>query len=187
MLSEALGRVLRTAPPLFIPAALLPSHARTASGRWWGCTGYQRASTRLIGPIRFVFEGQWLGPGPSDVSATLTHADMESIMGHAGSIPGLITLDLTETELGQPQAGPLVRILHYHWTSEHRRHCDVPVEIECRLCPDNLLSRTQPELRKRQYQQIELDSPPSSSSSDTEAQIEAWTPATQRGTHSEAP
>eukprot|EP00961_Rhodomonas_salina_P058622 787499-Rhodomonas_salina.1 len=84
---------------------------------------------------------------------------MESIMEQAGSIPGSITVELTEIELGQPPTGPLIRLLHDHWTSERRRQRDVPVEIECRLCPDNLLSRAQPDSRKRQYRQIELDSP----------------------------
>eukprot|EP00961_Rhodomonas_salina_P284146 3840652-Rhodomonas_salina.1 len=77
---DALGRALRTAPPIFIPAAGLPSHARTPSGLWWHCTGFRLAPARKVGPIRYVFDGRWVGPSACTLSATFTHADMDSLL-----------------------------------------------------------------------------------------------------------
>lgn len=176
-----------TLPPIFIQPTCLPLHARTPSGSWLRCTGYRRATARKIGPVSWVFEGDWVGPSACDLSETLTHTDVENLLRQAHLIPQLITLELTELELGQPSEGPLIQLLHNHWTSERRLHRDVPVEVECRLCPVNLLTRDRPTMRKRQYSQLEMDSPTSSSSSDGNAPIKSWTPMTQLGTRQVAP
>eukprot|EP00961_Rhodomonas_salina_P184415 2490189-Rhodomonas_salina.1 len=41
--NEALGRVIRTAPLIFIPKEFLPAQVYTHSGRWWACQGVRQA------------------------------------------------------------------------------------------------------------------------------------------------
>eukprot|EP00961_Rhodomonas_salina_P102110 1373331-Rhodomonas_salina.4 len=69
-----------------------------------------------------------------------------------------------------------------------RRHGQpIPVEIECSMPPDPLISRarTAPLQGKRKFRQTELDTPPSSSKSPSpiwEEKIELWTPTLQLDT-----
>eukprot|EP00961_Rhodomonas_salina_P055274 742646-Rhodomonas_salina.3 len=104
---------------------------------------------------------------------------MEHILGGVKLIPQTVNASLTELELGQVPTCPLISELHDHWTSERLQWNDVPVEIECLMCPDALVNWTVPVLGKR-FRQTELASvTPSSESEPDPEDVPSWTPFTR--------
>eukprot|EP00961_Rhodomonas_salina_P191792 2588182-Rhodomonas_salina.2 len=125
-----------------------------------GLSGCTTGPARRIGPPRLVFD------------------DINALLENAHKLQCTLTLQLTEDELGQPAVGPLARLLHNHWTSKRRQRHDVPVEVECRLCPYSLINHPPLCTHKRTYKQAELDSPLSEQDPEPVSPIVSWTPST---------
>eukprot|EP00961_Rhodomonas_salina_P165515 2230056-Rhodomonas_salina.3 len=175
---DKLAGTLYRAPAQFVPSEGL----QPEQGRWWKCTGHRKDTNQ--GQPTILFDGMWL-PGGDTTAATFTQTQLTALILAAPTIPRTVTWKLTAEALGQPPEGKLFQNVHDYWMGELCRDCPVPVEIECCMPPDYLLSRTALQLGKRKTRQTELDTPSSSSRAQSpvpDSEIALWTPAIQRGT-----
>eukprot|EP00961_Rhodomonas_salina_P030236 407242-Rhodomonas_salina.1 len=110
---------------------------------------------------------------------------MTALIQASTATPYTIWGVMTAEELGQPSEGKLFRVVHDYWMSARRRDQPVPVEVECCMPPDPLISRIILRQGKSKHRQTELDTPSSSSRSPSpvqEEEIELWTLTLQQGT-----
>eukprot|EP00961_Rhodomonas_salina_P076739 1030090-Rhodomonas_salina.1 len=133
-----LASTLYRSPALFIPSTCSP-HIAT-SGGWWKCTGHRLDRTNDC-MQKVLFDGMWL---PAQECSTLTENQITALIRASPEAPHTIQAAMTAEELGQPKEGSLFRPVHDYWMSERRQGQPVPVEIECRMPQDLLVSRTAP-------------------------------------------